>query len=150
MGKRMGVLVGVLFILLGFLMIFNLSGKYFWTITLLILGLMFEFGFFGKSSGNFITGGILTTIGMLFLMCSVFGFSILSRLWPIFVIAPGVGLLQGYVVSKRKGMLISSIIIFAVSILLFQVSFYKATYLRIVFGAILIFIGILLALPRKK
>ncbi|GEM_PF-6954397 len=150
MGKRMGVLVGVLFILLGFLMVLNLSGKYFWTITLLILGLMFEFGFFGKSSGNFITGGILTTIGMLFLMCSVFGFSILSRLWPIFVIAPGVGLLQGYVVSKRKGMLISSIIIFAVSILLFQVSFYKATYLRIVFGAILIFIGILLALPRKK
>ncbi|MEJ5228973.1 MAG: hypothetical protein WHT65_03135 [Pseudothermotoga sp.] len=150
MGKRMGILVGILFVLLGFLMIFNLSGNYFWTITLLVLGLVFEFGFFGKSTGNFIAGGILTTIGMLFLLCCIFGFSILTRLWPIFVVAPGVGLLQGYVFSKRKGMLISSIIIFAVAVLLFQVSFYKATYLRIVLGIILISVGILLALPRKK
>lgn len=69
-------LAGIFFIILGIVLIFDLNANLVWSVILLALGLGFEFGVFGKSYGRFVPGGILTTIGVLFLFVQLLVFLI--------------------------------------------------------------------------
>jgi len=143
-------LTGIFFIILGIVLIFDLNANLVWSVILLALGLGFEFGVFGKSYGRFVPGGILTTIGVLFLFCSIIGFSYLKFLWPVFVMAPATGLIQAYFASRKKGLLVSAMVLFAMTAFFFGVSFYQTVFLRIVFGVLIIVSGIALLIPKKR
>ncbi len=86
----------------------------FWVFIILIIGLAFELGFFltGRKSGLLIPGGIITTIGLLFLFEVSTDWHFSRFTWPVYIISVAVGLLQMYVFSKRaKGLLVAGLIV---------------------------------------
>lgn len=143
-------LIAIFLIIIGLVLIFNLNANYIWSVILIVLGVCFEFGVFGKSAGRFIPGGILTTIGALLLFCTIEGFSHMTYLWPVFVIAPAIGMIQAYFANHKKGILISSIILFGISATLFGISFYRWMFVRVIFGMLVIVFGIMIIVFAKK
>lgn len=103
---------GVGLILLGGWFLLYNSGKTavspwnWWPLLLLALGVglhLFAWSS-GDAEGALVPAGVLTILGLLFLACETYGWAILDRLWPIFPLAPGIGLLEAYVwVSTREG-----------------------------------------------
>lgn len=86
----------------------------FWVFIVLIIGLAFELGFFltGSKSGLLIPGGIITTIGLLFMFEVSTDWYFSRFTWPVYIISVAVGLLQMYMFSKRqKGLLIAGLIV---------------------------------------
>ncbi len=86
----------------------------FWVFIVLIIGLAFELGFFltGSKAGLLIPGGILTTIGLLFVFEVSTDWFFSRFTWPVYIISVAVGLLQMYMFSKRKkGLLIAGLIV---------------------------------------
>ncbi len=75
-----------------------------WTIIILVTGLAFFAGFLADRArtGFLIPAGVLTTVGALFLYCSLEGWWHMRSLWPILVAAPGVGFLLQYLFGKRE------------------------------------------------
>lgn len=140
-------LVAIFLIIFGIFLIFNLNANYVWSVILIVLGLGFEFGAFGKSTGRFIPGGILTTIGLLLLFCTFKGFSYMVYLWPVFVMAPAVGMIQTYFASRSKGVLVGSIILFSISAILFGISLYQS---RMIFGTLVVIFGIIMLVASRK
>lgn len=115
-------MVGILFIIAGlfFLLakmnLFPFSIADLWPLFILIPGIAFNlFGFLNRTPGLHVPGGILTTIGLLFLFTELFGYGWMEHLWPIFIIAPGVGLLELYLFGEREsGLLIPVFILFTI------------------------------------
>ncbi len=86
----------------------------FWVFIVLIIGLAFELGFFltGSKSGLLIPGGIITTIGLLFMFEVSTDWHFSRFTWPVYIISVAVGLLQMYMFSRRqKGLLIAGLIV---------------------------------------
>lgn len=75
-----------------------------WTVIILVAGLAFFTGFLADRSraGYLIPAGVLTTIGGLFLYCSLVGWWNMRTLWPILIAAPGVGFLLHYLFHPRE------------------------------------------------
>lgn len=122
--RRNNSLVGLLLIAIGVLVLllrglfgiklldFN-SGD-FWVFIVLLVGLSFEFAYFltGSKPGLLIPGGIITTIGLLFMFEVATNWRFAEFTWPIYIIAVAVGLLQMHIFSRReKGLLISGLIV---------------------------------------
>ncbi len=84
-----------------------------WTIIILVTGLAFLAGFLADRSrvGFLMPAGVLTTIGALFLYCSLEGWWHMRTLWPILVAAPGVGFLLQYLFGKREQAVIDAALI---------------------------------------
>ncbi|MFN3284078.1 MAG: hypothetical protein ACK40Q_07600 [Pseudothermotoga sp.] len=143
-------LVAIFLIITGLVMIFNLNANYVWSMILIVLGVGFEFGALGRSAGRFIPGGILTTVGILMLFCTIKGFSHMAYLWPVFVMAPAIGMIQTYFVNRNRGVFIASIILFGISVALFGISLYQWTLVRAVFGIFVITFGILILAASKR
>ncbi|QNU68542.1 hypothetical protein EHE19_009150 [Ruminiclostridium herbifermentans] len=86
----------------------------FWVFIVLLIGLTFELGYFLKGSkpGLLIPGGIITTIGLLFMFEASTDWHFSRYTWPVYIISVAVGLLQMYIFSKRdKGLLIAGLIV---------------------------------------
>ncbi|MCH4890602.1 hypothetical protein EZV73_23675 [Acidaminobacter sp. JC074] len=117
-----------------------------WPLIFLIPGLVFELNYFNNngSVGLVIPGGILTTVGLLFMICSIFGYQHMTYLWPWFLGSVGVGLYQFYVFGDRErpvfwvsfGFLAFAVTSTVLSLLSFRGSF--------VFLIILIVVGLVL------
>ncbi len=95
-----------------------------WTVIILLAGLAFFLGFLTDRSrtGYLIPAGVLTTIGALFLYCSLEGWWNMRTLWPVLIAAPGVGFLLHYLVHQRdQGALDTALILLgsAVALLAF-------------------------------
>ena len=109
----MFILAGILFLLSNFQLI---SFSYSWPSFVLLPGVLFFLAFFEerKSIGLLMPASILTCYGLLFFYCEMFGWEHLDLLWPVFIIAPGIGFfLMYYLGKKEKGLLIpGSILIF--------------------------------------
>jgi len=54
------------------------------------------------SEGLFAPGGLLTTVGALFLACQPVGWDILEYPWPVFPLTVGAGFLQVYLFGGRR------------------------------------------------
>ncbi len=122
--KKGSSLVGLFLIIIG-IIIFVLKAVFnvrilefeaydFWVFIVLVVGISFELGFFlsGSKPGLLIPGGIITTIGLLFMFEVVTDWNFAEYTWPVYIIAVAVGLFQMYIFSKReKGLLISSLIV---------------------------------------
>lgn len=110
------IVVGIVVLLLRAvgIKLFEFGPSDFWVFFVLLVGLSFELGFFltGRAPGLLIPGGIITTIGLLFMFEVGTNWSFAGYTWPIYIIAVAVGLLQMYLFSGRqKGLLISGMIV---------------------------------------
>lgn len=85
------------------------SMNHLWPIFVLAIGITFEWSYFStrRSPGLLVPGGILVTLGLLFLFetCTHWKFS--DYTWPVYLLAPAIGLFQLYWYGKKeKGLLI--------------------------------------------
>ncbi|AJC73252.1 hypothetical protein AJ81_02445 [Pseudothermotoga hypogea DSM 11164 = NBRC 106472] len=148
--KRVGLLFGIVFTILGVVLLTKLSANYFWSIFLILLGLLFEFGVLGRGAGSFVPAGILLVIGSVLLVCNIFGYDKMNYLWPAFVLAPGFGLFQAYLVKKSKGLLTASIVLIVLSAILFMATFFHVSWARVLFGIVLIIFGVVILVKSLR
>lgn len=147
--------LGVVLILVGVLLLFNqvfnlhiLGIGNLWPLFILVPGLIFEFGYFStnRNPGLLVPGGILTTIGTLFLFLNYTTWGLMKYAWPVFPLAVAIGLFQLYVFGFReKGLLIPVFILSAISIISFVSILFNEILWWIdssfIFPAILILVG---------
>ncbi len=116
-----------------------------WPYTLIIPGILFFLGYLINKDnyGVLMPATILTIIGILFIYMISAGWYNMERLWPVFILAPGIGFFAMYFASglKRSYWLPGSIL-FAVAFVCFAEVW---SYFRY-WSVILIIIGIFLVL----
>jgi hypothetical protein len=97
------VAVGII-LLLGKLGVFGFVWQLFWPVLILGAGLLLHALYFNRTlpSGILILAGILITISVLFLLCTLFGWGLMKYLWPGFLFAVAVGLYEYYVFDKHS------------------------------------------------
>ncbi|AEY66321.1 hypothetical protein [Clostridium sp. BNL1100] len=134
--KKNYSLVGTLLIAVGALLLvlkmlfginfLDLNTGDLWVFIVLLFGLTFEFSYFltGRKPGLLIPGGIITTIGLLFMFEVATNWYFAEYTWPVYILSVAVGLFQMYLFSNReKGLLIASLIIAGVSAFFFACMF---------------------------
>ncbi len=97
-------ILGIILVTIGLLVLLNKSflivvgWRLLWPMFLIIPGLIFELSYFKtqQNPGLLVPGGVLLTLGSIFIACGFFGYGILGQLWPLFILAPAVGLFQLY------------------------------------------------------
>jgi hypothetical protein len=138
------VVLGILFLLAN-LGVFRIRGDLVWTYVLIILGLAFWIGFFFDRSriGTLMPGSVLLTIGLLFHYTSTHGWSVLSYLWPFFLLAPAFGFYAMFIFgSHEMGLLVPAGILTVLAVFFFLQS--SGGSLRLVWPVALIAVGVLL------
>jgi hypothetical protein len=104
---RRSLFPGILLIGLGLILLLpnitDLRIRDIWALIVLLTGIAFFAAFLADRSrtGFLIPAGVLTTIGGLFLYCSLEGWWHMRSLWPVFIAAPGVGFLLQYLFGKH-------------------------------------------------
>ncbi|SUY47902.1 membrane protein [Clostridium putrefaciens] len=154
--KKGNFIFGIILILLGLSALINriffidiLSFRNLWPLLLLIPGILFEVKYFEtrKDPGTLVPGGILTTLGTLFLIENVSSFHMKKYIWPLYPLSVAIGLFQLYWFGNReKGLLIPIFILTTVSVMsilnqVFNKLFYWMDY-KLLFPVILIGIGL--------
>lgn len=93
-----------LVILLGKLGVFGFLGRTLWPLVLLLPGLLLHVMFFGRraSAAILIPAGILTVYGLLFLICSFWGWNLMGSLWPVLILGIAVGLYEYYLYETPR------------------------------------------------
>lgn len=130
MVKNEGSVFGLVLVILGALLLLGNIGlihiglENIWPLFLMGMGLLFELSFFSsgrKDPGLLVPGGILITISIVFLVCVTLGWHWMQKLWPLFILAPAVGLLQLYLFGQReRGLLIPGGILAVVGLTFFR------------------------------
>ena len=80
-----------------------------WPLFLLVPGLAFEYGYFStrNNPGLLVPGGILITLGAVFLAQTYTNWIFAGYMWPFYVLAPAIGLFQLYLFGEHnRGLLI--------------------------------------------
>lgn len=133
--RRGNIIWGMLLILIGVLFLLgrfynNFLGLWdLWPLFILVPGILFESGYFssGKDPGVLVPGGILTTIGLLFLFETFTGWRFSGYTWPIYPLSVAIGLFQLYLYTGRNpGLLIPVGILGGVSAIAFLSMILKA------------------------
>jgi hypothetical protein len=125
--RKSNIFWGLLLIIIGSV---ALLGKFYnfefiswyrlWPLFVLLPGLAFELGYFstGRNPGLLVPGGILTTIGLLFLFETYTNWSLAGYTWPIYPLSVAIGLFQLYLFGGReKGLLVPVFILGGVSLI---------------------------------
>lgn len=161
------MILGPLLILLGVYLLLNPTGHlsagriiaYMWpTMFVIPLGILFHWMYFSMSKrqahGLLIPGGILLTAGIVSQIATLF--HAWHLMWPGFLLAPAVGLLEFYVFDFRNKWLLVPISVLTVLSLMFFAVFSLGSFFHIVMGGqpfiaiALIAIGILTLWVRPK
>ena len=163
MNKR-GSMLGIVLILIGLFSLLDrvfyidiFSIKNLWPLFILIPGLLFEWRFFTtrRDPGLLVPGGILTTIGTLFLFETFTNWNFSGFTWPIYTLSVAIGLFQLYIFGTReKGLLIPVFILTSISVIsmlnmLFSHLFYWLNY-KLLFPVILIGLGLFILFNESK
>ena len=149
------IIWGFLFIILGVIFLLNsilqyefISASDLWPYIVLALGLSFEVSYFTgrKDPGILVPGGILTTLGLLFIFQTFTNGIFSGYTYPIYTLSVAIGLFQLYLFGeKNSGLLIPVFVLTAVSVFQYLSMFYKDIYRyfnsKTIFALILIFIG---------
>lgn len=165
--KKENLVTGTILILLGFAFlitkyIFNVelihfeSGD-FWPLIVLGIGVVFELLYFSnrRITGFLVPGGVLTTLGVLFLFEVATDWVFSAYTWPVYLFAVSVGLFQLYLFGGRpKGLLIAGSIVggvgvFSLAIIIFEV-FVSAVDIAVVIPLVLIAAGLLFIFGRRR
>lgn len=139
---------GIVFILIGLLglanQIININLFEFgnlWPLFILIPGLSFEYSYFvnKKNSGLLVPGGILTIIGLLFVFETATRWNFSRYTWPIYILAPAIGLFQLYIFGERdRGLLIPVGVLTIIAVI---------SFISISFGNIFVWLNTSIILP---
>lgn len=123
-------LIGIFLIALGGLWVFSnifhirfFTISNFWPLIVLAIGICFEAAYFitGKNIGLLVPGGILLTIGMLFIFETFTNWYFAAYTWPIYPLAVAIGLFQVYIFGERQGkLLIPIVILISVTVIAFM------------------------------
>lgn len=92
-----------------------------WPLILILAGIGMWSGFLDnrRDWGLVIPGTILLCVGTLFYCCSVISWRLMLTWWPVFIIAPGLGLMLAYLVGDRfVGLLIPASILTLVGLIM--------------------------------
>jgi hypothetical protein len=150
--NRRSVFPGILLILLGIVFLLpnfmDIRAGDLWPVFMLGPGLAF-FVMFAEDRNNYgllMPATILTVMGLMF-----FGLTLrmtsMETIWPLFIMAPGLGLLLMYLLGKReKGLLIPAGILLCIG-LVFLIGASQYSYL---WPAVLIAVGIILLMNAKR
>ena len=98
-----------------------------WPLFVIIPGLSFEASYFSRERdpGLLVPGGVLTTIGILFLFETVTNWHFAGYTWPVYPLAVAIGLYQLYLFGGRKhGLLVPVFILTTVSVVAFAIMFF--------------------------
>lgn len=151
--------LGLVFILIGIIgflsnffdfSFFNMAKL--WPIFLLIPGLAFELIYFSnhKSPGLLVPGGILITLGIIFLFQTYTNWIFAGFMWPFYVLAPAIGLFQLYLFGTHNYNLLIPVGILTtvavVGVLSNMYSFINASY---IWPIALIVVGFIILLGRN-
>lgn len=152
---RLGLFIVVagIVILLGKLGVFGFLGRTLWPLAILLVGLLIHWLFFSNRGRAFvlIPGGVLVVYGLLFEICNLWGWGLLSYLWPVFLLGFAVGAYEYHLFAspKPEGVLLIALFLGLVSFILlfFTLLHTGAIY---VLAILLIALGIWFILRRGK
>lgn len=161
------ILLGAIFIILGAYLFLNqgesmgpgsLIGHFWPSIFVIPLGVFFHWLYFGvtgrRGSGLLIPGGILVVVGAVCQIATLF--DNWGYMWPGFIMAPAVGLLEFYWFGSRNKWLLIPINVLGVLSLLFFAVFSIGTLLNQLMtgqpfiAVALILIGAFVLLSKKR
>jgi len=140
------IVLGVAFLIANFAH-YNLESL--WPIFVLAPGVAFLVLFFRERTnyGLLMPGTILTVIGLLFFVCTMNGWQQMEHLWPLFMMAPGLGFLMMYFFGKReRGFLVPAGILTGLG-LIFLLNESESEY---VWPIVLILLGLLVLLRGTR
>jgi len=146
------ILVAGVIILLGKWGFFSFIGSVFWPLALLIPGVLLHVLFFGRllPSVALLPAGILSTYGLLFLVCNIAGWGIMTYLWPVFILGVAVGLYEFYLFdpsNPRSAFAAAAVLAAAAGVFfLFMLLWGWGVYL---IAVVLILVGAWMAFGRK-
>lgn len=145
------IVLGVIFLLANTGVV-GISWENFWPLILLGVGLLFEFGAFAgkeKQAGLLVPGGILLTISFIFLVCVFFGWHWMETLWPLFILAPAIGLFQLYIFGKREpGLLVPVGILSVLGLTFLFINLGLSRIFNLFFPALLVLLGVFLLFKK--
>ena len=132
------------------------SMSHLWPLFVLIPGLAFEYCYFStrRAPGVLVPGGILTTLGLLFLFETSTHWFFSAYTWPVYILAPAIGLFQLYLYGGRcKGLLIPVGILTTVAVTCFSSTvlghFFFFINGSIVWPVALVLIGLFILLGKS-
>ena len=140
------ILLGIIFLLPNFT---SLRWQEIWAVFVLAPGIWFFLLFADDRAkvGLLMPASVVTVTGALLLYCSLTGWSSMEDLWPLFIMAPGLGFLLMYLLGKKEpGLLVPAAILLLIG-LLFLVRWDFQEYF---WPVLLIGIGLFLLLRRGK
>ena len=146
------ILIGILALVTQFLNISLFSMANLWPLFILIPGLCFELTYFRlkRDPGILVPGGILTTIGLLFLFETLTNWRFAVYTWPIYPLAVAIGLFQLYWFGgKDKGLLIPVGILAAVATWGWLGQFFMLLNHSLFVPIILIVLGLMIIFRRR-
>jgi hypothetical protein len=147
------LLPGLMLICLGTLFLLPaitpLESRHLWPLILIGIGAAFVITVIldrGKY-GFLMPGSILLVLGGLFLYCSIEGWNAMSILWPLFILAPGLGFLAlAFVNREERSLLTPGVILTGIG----AVFFITVTGSPLFFSAGLILVGLYLVFGRRS
>lgn len=162
--KTRDLILGFVFIFIGAILLLGkfisldfLSISRLWPLFVLVPGLMFEAGYFydRRNAGLLVPGGILSTIGLLFLFETYTSWHFSEYTWPIYIFAVAIGLFQLYLFGgKQKGLLIPVFILTLVAAVSFLTmisnKFFRWVDFSYLISVIFILIGIYILIKNRK
>ncbi len=141
MKKTTAVFWGIILILAGTLLVLGQLNvievfkyfrlRYLWPAFLILLSILFHVQFFAskeKSAGILVPGGILLVYGCYFMYTTIAGWDSSGTLWPIYLVGPGLGLLELKLFSRgREGSWVPVIILLGLAMVFF-IGYYLASF----------------------
>lgn len=150
--ERKNYLWGIFLIVIGIVLLADkilsigfFDADNFWPIFILVPGLIFEISYFasGRNPGLLVPGGILTTLGLLFLFETFTNWNFSEYTWPIYPLAVSIGLFQLYLFDGRpSGLLIPVFILTTVSIVSFVFMISSVFDFTLLFGVLAVLAGL--------
>jgi hypothetical protein len=123
-GTKRNLLPGVLLILFGLFFLaanfLDIEFHHLWPAFLIAPALYFYFRAFQNRSqyGLLMPGTVLLIAGAVFITCESIGWSAMQHLWPMFILAPGIGFFLLYWFGRReKGLLVPGSILTAIAVM---------------------------------
>lgn len=142
-----------LVILLGKSGFFSFIGSVLWPVILLIAGILLHVLYFGRMlpTAALVPAGTLSVYGLLFLICSVFGWSLFRELWPFVLFGPAAGLYEYYAFEPFKPRLALQLAVGLGAVTVVAFGFILITSWSIyVIGLVLIGAGLWLTVGRGR
>ncbi|MZQ81867.1 hypothetical protein GQF01_06930 [Paenibacillus sp. 5J-6] len=148
------LLIGLaVLLLLGKLGVIHFIFSFFWPLVLLAPGLLFHILYFNRTwpAGVLVPGGILTTYGLMFFFCNIFGWGSMSYLWPGFILGVAIGLYELHLFDRGsdRGVWIGALVLGIISVVLFGITLLVKLGIYVI-ALILVAAGLLMIFRRKN